>query len=146
MSADPSPEPSPLDRRGFLFLAATAAVACGCEAVSSPSAGSGSGGGTPHLVDAGPASAYAGEGVYEQYKEQGFFLVRRGSQLTAVSSYCTHRHCKLEAEKDRTFYCPCHGSTFDPVGKVTAGPAVRNLPAFAVATDARGHAIVTVVG
>ena len=98
------------------------------------------------MVDAGPASAYAGEGVYEQHKEQGFFLVRRGSQLTAVSSYCTHRHCKLEAEKDRTFYCPCHGSTFDPVGKVTAGPAVRNLPVFAVATDGRGHAIVSVVG
>lgn len=142
MSADPSPEPCQIDRRGFLLLAATAAMSAGCEAVSSQG---GSSGGTPHVVDAGPASAYAGEGVYEQYKEQGFFLIRHGSQLTAVSSYCTHRHCKLEAEKDRTFYCPCHGSTFDPVGKVTAGPAVRNLPAFAVATDARGHAMVTVV-
>ena len=142
MSADPSPESCQLDRRGFLLLAATAAVAAGCEAVA-PERGGGTG--TPHVVDAGPASAYAGEGVYEQYKEQGFFLIRHGSQLSAVSSYCTHRHCKLEAEKDRTFYCPCHGSTFDPVGKVTAGPAVRNLPAFAVATDARGHVMVTVV-
>lgn len=144
MSADPSPEPSQLDRRGFLLLAATAAVAAGCEAVTSERGGGG--GGAPQVVDAGPASAYAGEGVYAQYQRQGFFLIRRGGQLTAVSSYCTHRHCKLEAEADRTFYCPCHGSTFDPVGKVTSGPAVRNLPVFAVATDSRGHLMVTVVG
>ena len=142
MSADPSPECCHIDRRGFLLLAATAAVAAGCEAVKTTS-GSG-GGGTPRVIDAGPASAYAKEGVYSQHKEQGFFLIRRGTQLTAVSSYCTHRHCKLEAETDRTFYCPCHGSTFDPSGKVTEGPAKRDLPIFTAATDSRGHVMVSV--
>jgi Rieske Fe-S protein len=142
MSADPSPECCHLDRRGFLLLAATAAVAAGCEAVNT--GGSNAGGGAPRVVDAGPASAYAKEGVYSQHREQGFFLIRRGSQLTAISSYCTHRHCKLDAEQDRTFYCPCHGSTFDPSGKVTEGPAKRDLPTFATSTDARGHLLVTV--
>jgi len=137
MSADPSPECCHLDRRGFLLLAATAAVAAGCESVNT-------GGGAPRVIDAGPASAYAKEGVYSQHKENGFFLIRHGSQLIAVSSYCTHRHCKLDAEQDRTFYCPCHGSTFDPSGKVTEGPAKRDLPIFATATDSRGHVMVTV--
>lgn len=141
MSDDPSPECCHLDRRGFLLLAATAAVAAGCEAVNT---GGSSTGGAPRVIDAGPASAYAKEGVYSQHKEHGFFLIRRGSQLTAVSSYCTHRHCKLDAEQDRTFYCPCHGSTFDPSGKVTEGPAKRDLPIFATATDSRGHVMVTV--
>lgn len=142
MSADPSPECCHIDRRGFLLLAATAAVAAGCEAVNT-TGGSG-GGGTPRVIDAGPASEYAKDGVYSQHRGQGFFLIRRGAQLTAVSSYCTHRHCKLEAETDRTFYCPCHGSTFDPSGKVTEGPAKRDLPLFATSTDARGHVMVTV--
>lgn len=140
MSADPSPESNPLDRRGFLLLACAAAVATGCETVSS------AGGGAPHVVDAGPAGAYAKDGVYSQYRNLGFFVIRRGSQLTALSSFCTHRHCKLDAEQDRTFYCPCHGSTFDPAGKVTEGPAKRDLPVLATATDARGHLMVTVVG
>ncbi len=98
------------------------------------------------MVDAGLASAYAKDGVYSEFRSVGFFVIRRGSQLTALSSYCTHRHCKLDAEQDRTFYCPCHGSTFDPAGKVTEGPATRDLPVLATSTDARGHLMVTVVG
>ncbi|MDR3404869.1 MAG: Rieske 2Fe-2S domain-containing protein [Chthoniobacter sp.] len=141
MSADSSPDCCQFDRRGFLLLTATAVVAAGCEAVNSgskPAAGAGK------VVDAGPATAYAKEGVYSQYRDLGFFLVRRGGQLTALSAICTHRHCKLDAEPDRTFYCHCHGSTFDPAGKVTEGPAKRDLPAFTTATDPRGHLLVTV--
>jgi cytochrome b6-f complex iron-sulfur subunit len=97
-------------------------------------------------VDAGLASAYANDGVYSQFRSLGFFIIRRGSQLTALASNCTHRKCKLDAEPDRTFYCPCHGSTFDPAGKVTEGPAKRDLPVFATTTDPRGHLLVSVIG
>jgi Rieske Fe-S protein len=141
MSTDPSPECGHTDRRGFLLLAATAVVAAGCEAVKT---GGASPTGAGRVIDAGPASAYARDGVYAQYRELGFFLIRRSGQLTALSALCTHRNCKLEAEQDRTFYCPCHGSTFDPAGKVTEGPATRDLPVFSTATDARGHLLVTV--
>jgi Rieske Fe-S protein len=141
MSADPSPDCCQFDRRGFLLLTATAVVAAGCEAVNT---GGNSTAGAAKVIDAGPAAAYAKEGVYSQYHDLGFFLIRRGGQLTALSSLCTHRNCKLEAEQDRTFYCPCHGSTFDPAGKVTEGPATRSLPVFTTATDARGHLLVTV--
>ena len=141
MSSDPSPECCQIDRRGFLLLTATAVVAAGCEAVHSGNNA------VPHgerIVDAGPAAGYAKEGVYSQYRDLGFFLVRRRSELTALSAICTHRHCKLEAEEDRSFYCPCHGSTFDPMGNVTEGPAKRPLPVFTTSTDARGHLLVTV--
>ena len=117
-------------------------TAAGCEAVSPGGPGAPHG---EHVVDAGPATAYAKDGVYSQYLESGFFLVQRGGHLTAISSTCTHRHCKLEAEQDRTFYCPGHGSTFDPVGKVTKGPATRDLPMFPTSVDPRGHVLVKVV-
>lgn len=124
-----------MNRRQFLALAGTV-VTAGCTAVS-PSQ-------EARVVDAGPAAAYAAEGVYNKFRDEGFFLVRRNGKLAALSSYCTHRKCKLTAEPDRSFYCQCHGSTFDPAGTVTEGPAKRNLPVLSIATDVRGHLVVTV--
>src|SRR5215471_12520515 len=99
---------------------------------------------TTTTVDAGPASEYATEGVYGNFRDQGFFLVRKGARLEALSAFCTHRKCKLTAEPNRSFYCNCHGSTFEPDGKVTAGPAKRDLPILPTAVDGRGHLLVTV--
>jgi len=96
------------------------------------------------VVDAGPASKYATEGVYGSFREQGFFLVRKDARLVALSAFCTHRKCKFTAEPNRSFYCNCHGSTFEPDGKVTAGPARRDLPILPTAVDGRGHLLVTV--
>ena len=80
------------------------------------------------VVDAGPASGYSSDGVYASFRDQGFFVIRRGKELLALSSLCTHRKCKLSSRPDRSFYCKCHGSAFDPNGKVTEGPAQRDLP------------------
>jgi Rieske Fe-S protein len=139
MSHYPVPPHSQLNRRDFLLLTATAVVAAGCENVNPQNMVA------PHSVDAGPASAYAKDGVYSQHRDAGFFLVRRGGQLTALSAICTHRQCKLDAEVDRTFHCPCHGSTFDPAGKVTEGPAKRDLPVFPTSTDSQGHLLVHII-
>lgn len=95
-------------------------------------------------VNAGPASLYISDGVYTRYRDLGFFIVRRGPDLFAISAICTHRHCKLDAEPDRTFYCPCHGSTFDAAGKVTQGPARRDLPVFETSADADGNLWVSI--
>jgi nitrite reductase/ring-hydroxylating ferredoxin subunit len=124
-----------MNRRQFLALTTTV-VTAGCSAVSPSQA--------PRLVDAGPATGFAAEGVYNNFRDQGFFLIRKDGKLFALSSYCTHRKCKLDAEPDHSFYCHCHGSTFDPAGSVTEGPATRNLPVLAMNTDARGHLVVTV--
>ncbi len=95
-------------------------------------------------VNAGPAGNYAADGVYGRYRDLGFFLVRKGDRLFALSAICTHRRCKLKAEADRSFRCPCHGSTFDADGHVTAGPAKRDLPVFTTSVDEQGNLVVTV--
>jgi cytochrome b6-f complex iron-sulfur subunit len=128
-----------ITRREFLIL--TASFAAGCEAAEvTPSVPAGHG----RVVNAGPASKYAADGVYSQFRYRGFFIVRKGEKLFALSSMCTHKKCRLKAEPDRTFYCPCHGSTFDPNGHVTEGPARRDLPVLETSVDGSGQLMVTV--
>ncbi|MGA3006254.1 MAG: Rieske 2Fe-2S domain-containing protein [Opitutaceae bacterium] len=113
-----------MNRKQFLVLAA--ALVAGCHTVNL----GGRSGSPPkeRLVDAGPVGNFAADGLYSAFLDQGFFVIRQGSRLFVLSSLCTHRKCKLNAMPDRSFYCDCHGSTFDPNGRVTEGPATRNLP------------------
>lgn len=113
-------------RRQFGLMVVAGAGACG---------GCGLGGGPtgPLLtrqIDAGPVSAFAADGIYDQFRHQGFFLVVSGGALTAISSDCTHRDCPLHRSADSTFSCRCHGSRFDRDGNVLRGPAQRPLPHF----------------
>ena len=124
-----------MNRRQFLILAAT------CAALTKPS--SSYAGNAEQSIDAGPLGIYASDGLYDKFRDLGFFVVRKGEKLAALSSYCTHQKCKLKAERDHSFYCRCHGSTFDPGGKVTEGPATRNLPVLPT-TNSQGHLIVKV--
>lgn len=94
----------------------------------------------PAAIDAGPVTDYAKDGVYDRFKDQGVFIVRKAERLYAVSSICTHRRCKLRIEPDhRTLYCRCHGSSFDDAGKVLEGPATRNLPELPTSIDSANH-------
>jgi len=102
--------------------------------------------GKAQVINAGPASDYTKDGVYSRYSDYGFFIVRKEGKLFALSSYCTHRRCKLAAEPDHTFYCKCHGSTFDANGKVTEGPAYLDLPMPELITNEAGQLIVTIGG
>ncbi|MCC7263462.1 MAG: Rieske (2Fe-2S) protein [Candidatus Latescibacteria bacterium] len=48
---------------------------------------------------------------------------------TAISSTCTHNGCEVKLPDAKgVISCPCHGSKFDVTGKVTKGPAKKNLP------------------
>jgi cytochrome b6-f complex iron-sulfur subunit len=128
-----------IKRRQFLIL--SVGLAGGCTTTNeagTPASGKG------RIINAGPASSYATEGVYSNFRDQGFFVVRQGARLFALSAICTHRKCKLAVERDRSFYCKCHGSTFDPSGHVTKGPAKRDLPALSAHVDEQGQLVVNV--
>ena len=134
-SHDRDHEIESMNRRQFLLLAAAAAATNPKNGYARSPA--------EKLIDAGPLNNYASDGVYQGFRDLGFFVIRKGDRLIALSSYCTHRKCELKAERDHSFYCRCHGSTFDPGGKVTEGPATRNLPALPTSNE-KGHLLVKV--
>ena len=140
MSTPPHTVPG-INRRQFLVLTALAVVA-GRQTLCIANASAGATG--ERVVNAGPVSRYAADGQYDYFLDDGFFVVRQGEKLFALSSECTHRQCKLKVGSHRSFYCPCHGSTFDPGGKVTEGPAKHDLPILPSTTNADGHLLVTV--
>jgi Rieske Fe-S protein len=119
-------------RRQFVILSTGLLAGCGVE-------GGGTTASEERVVDAGPVGDYAADGVYDQFRDQGFFVIRRAEKVFALSSICTHRACTLNAAPDRSFLCKCHGSTFDADGKATKGPAVRDLPMLftTITTDGR---------
>ena len=128
-----------INRRTFLYLSAT--LAAGCAA---PGGAKLAGGGPKGIVNAGPAAQFSADGVYTRFRDLGFFIVRRGPNLFALSAICTHRKCKLDPEPDHSFHCSCHGSTFDANGHVTGGPARRDLPLLATSVNENGQMLVTV--
>jgi len=129
-----------ITRRKFLIL--TAVFTAGCRSMKTV----GVPGARAQTVNAGPVTNYAAAGVYAAFRNQGFFVIRQGKELFALSAICTHRKCRLDVEQDRSFYCPCHGSTFDPGGHVTHGPARRNLPVYATSISENGDLLVTMSG
>ena len=128
-----------MTRRDFILMSAAAAASAGCQGVGGASASGGE-----RVVDAGSVANYSKDGVYPNFCDAGFFIIRRGQKLEALSSICTHRKCTVTAESDQSFYCHCHGSTFDPTGKVTEGPAKRDLPVLVTFTSEAGHFMVKV--
>ena len=156
-----------LSRRQLLVLSAATAAAAGCEGephesqqdpqAARPAAGAGAARAEPPAtrpvpadavpdtaVDAGPLAEYGEDRVYDQFRQEGFFLVRRDRKLFALSSVCTHKGCKVRAQTDGSYLCKCHGSRFDRDGKVTKPPAKRDLPRLQVAVDGRDHVLVNV--
>ena len=131
-----------MSRRRFLIVAAGTSALAGCQNVDGGGASTAVHG--ERVVNAGPVGKYAADGVYDSLSGAGFFIVRKGEKLLAISAICTHKKCKLVAEPDRSFYCKCHGSTFSPDGHVTQGPARSDLPVLTTFTGENGELFVRV--
>ena len=129
-----------INRRHFLLSLTASMAAAGCETVDGNKLSTGQ----PKTVNIGSPGNYAADGVYRNYRNAGFFIVRQGDKLFALSSFCTHRKCKLSAEADRSFLCPCHGSTFDPNGHVTKSPARADLPVYPIVSNDHGELVVQI--
>ena len=63
-------------------------------------------------------------------------ILIRNSETTflAVRTICSHKGCDVELEGDK-FVCPCHGSEYTLEGKVTEGPAKKDLKTFETIFD-----------
>ena len=67
------------------------------------------------------------------------FVARNEQGCFAMSSVCTHLGCMVQhqtaAGAKEAYFCPCHGSRFDPEGQVVGGPAPRPLDRVALTID-----------
>ena len=134
-----------VNRREFqlvILAAASVLTTDGSGADPVPATGTAPSGAAGEPVDAGPIGNFSSQGAYADFRQQGFFVIRRDKKVFALSAVCTHKGCKVRVEEDQSFYCKCHGSTFDRDGRVTEGPATRNLPRLAVKLDEREHVLV----
>ena len=59
------------------------------------------------------------------------YILKVGSQISAVSAICPHLGCTVSWDTDRKqFVCPCHAGIFSPDGANLAGPPPRPLDAL----------------
>lgn len=72
------------------------------------------------------------------------FILRKGNSYRALSAVCTHLGCTVNQDPRAPgrYRCPCHGSSFDEEGQVTAGPAPRPLTWYAVIQSRDGRLVV----
>jgi glycine/D-amino acid oxidase-like deaminating enzyme/nitrite reductase/ring-hydroxylating ferredoxin subunit len=95
----------------------------------------------------GLAGIAPGEGKVLSLRGQRLAVYRNSNgELSAVSPVCTHLGCLVHWNTAETSWdCPCHGSRFDPHGRVLNGPAVtplegKPLPHQQEQTEARAEA------
>lgn len=90
-------------------------------------------------VKVGELAALAGmlpASVNQDYKKQGFYIIRCRKGIAALSTACTHLGCALNwVESERKFKCPCHGSGFSQEGINLEGPAPRPMERFKITVD-----------
>lgn len=93
-------------------------------------------------LDAGAASAIA-VGQVRFFSCAKTFVLRDAAGLYAMTAICTHNQCTVAfTSATHDFVCPCHMSTYDFNGAVTAPPAPAPLQHYACALDGNGNVIV----
>jgi len=139
----PPPEGGGISRRSFfnflwgaLGLAALAELVWVAFSFLSPGRQSARDQPANAVVSAGAVESFP-TGTVEGFQRGQFYLVRLDSGgFLAISCKCTHLGCTVPwVEKEKKFLCPCHASSFDITGNVTAAPAPRALDMFQVTIE-----------
>jgi Rieske Fe-S protein len=68
---------------------------------------------------------------------QAFVLARKGPEVFALSTKCTHKGCAVKPApaadgKDPELLCPCHKAQYSLTGEVTKAPAPKPLARYKV--------------
>ncbi len=64
------------------------------------------------------------------------WLVREGDSVKAWTVTCPHLGCAVDRSATGPgFYCPCHDSAFDPLGRRLSGPSPRDLDELATRVE-----------
>lgn len=74
--------------------------------------------------------------------ERNVLVLHDEDGLRALSLVCTHLGCIVRQVEGEGFACPCHGSRFDPFGKVVQGPAPSPLRYLAMDVAPNGDLMV----
>lgn len=80
-------------------------------------------------------------GATKYFEEQQTYVFADQDGIFAISSVCTHLGCVVNKEETQ-FMCPCHGSRYSLMGKVTQGPAPKNLSWYSVDELPSGRLVV----
>ena len=81
-------------------------------------------------------------GTLTYVAEARLYVGRDEAGLYAIDAVCTHLGCLVELEESGRFRCPCHGSYFDPQGRVQTGPTTSPLRHLALFVDDQGQLMV----
>jgi len=82
----------------------------------------------------------ANVGGYAMITNTVIVIRKSSSKFIALNTICTHKKCDVEYDGNG-FECPCHGSTFDKNGKVTEGPATKNLKSYKTTYDSGNNTL-----
>lgn len=95
----------------------------------------------PNVFSIGrPEIVVAKEGKLFDAKQR-VFIESKAGKVRVQTAVCTHLGCTVNMV-ETGYSCPCHGSTYDRYGRVTGGPAPRDLVFFNVYKGASGELLV----
>ncbi len=122
-------------RRHFLKLAAATVATTTASCLYNTTGG-------PSSVDTAAGNVSALPVGSLQAVGNSLCVGRDAGGVYAMSTICTHAGCDISGQgtiSSSGLYCACHGSRFDPNGKVTRGPAGSPLQHYSVTVDAQGE-------
>ncbi len=89
-----------------------------------------SSGGAPKTFSLSDYPELGNKGGYAMVSSK-VIVINKGGKYIALDMTCTHKKQLVEFDGTK-FSCPAHGSEFDGSGKVTEGPATKNLKSYKV--------------